>query len=1188
MSASPRKPRELFLAALKLPPERWDAYLDEACGADEPLRRRVRDLLDAHWQARSFLGPALREPGPLVDLPAAGEGPGTVLGPYKLLERIGEGGMGSVWMAEQSQPVQRKVALKVVKPGLDSAQVVARFEAERQALALMDHPNIAKVLDGGTTESGRPFFVMELVKGVPITRYCDEQQLPIRARLELMVPVCGAVQHAHQKGIIHRDLKPSNVLVASYDGRAVPLVIDFGIAKATGGKLTEHTLFTGFGQVVGTLEYMSPEQAQLNQLDIDTRSDVYALGVLLYELLTGTTPLQGKRTREAGLLEVLELIREAETPRPSARLSTLAELPSIAAKRALEPARLSGLVRGELDWIVMKALDKDRSRRYETASALAHDIERYLHDEPVLACPPSAGYRLRKFVRRNKAVLMPGAVLALAVLLGAGGLGWVARDQAARRRETERGVTAALAQAERLLQEGDRQMDHPERWQTTVALAGSAVQRAEELLAAGGATAALASRVRQASAAVDAARTDSSVLVELERIQLERAAVIDGHSQRALAAPRYAAVLQSYGVDLAAPDEAVARVRSSRLREGLLAALEDWWGITTDREESKRLAAVVNAVLGQDRFRARWWTAVLRRDRVALAKMAGEAARDLPPGTLVNLSRPLMKLKEWTTAEQLLRAAQERYPGHFWLNHSLGVVLLKQPARAKDAVRYLAAALALRNDSPGAHGNLGNALRAAGDLEGGLRAYQAALRIAPRDVIAHNNLGNALVDKGDLAGAIVALRKAIDLRPDFPEAHCNLGSALRMKGDLAGAVAACRKAIALRPDLAVAHYILGLVLRDRGDLKGAIAALRRAIALAPGLTAAHARLGNALGVTGDLAGAVAALRKAIALQPDHAQAHFDLGVALQKKGDLPGALVACRTAIALLPDRAEAHYNLGNILTDLGDLAGAVVAYRKAVALKPAFAKAHYSLGTALLATGDLSGAVAAYQKAIALQPDLAEAHCNLGHALQWQGALRQALPAFRRGHALGSSSPRWPYPSAEWVRKCERLIELDGQLPGFLDGKSTPSSAAERIELAELCALKRLSRTALRFYEEAFAAQPDLLPAHRYDAASVAALAGCGRGDDVASLDERERRRLLARALGWMRDELARRASQGKKNPRELQQTLRSWQYDPNLAGVRDAAGLSKLPEAERRAWKQLWTEVRQLLAQAIAPNRP
>ncbi|HEX5271817.1 MAG TPA: serine/threonine-protein kinase, partial [Gemmataceae bacterium] len=421
MNVSIQREQAIFVAAVgQVSPDEWEAYARAACAGDDQLLARVRQLLRAHAEAGSFLDAPAPDLGATVAEPPVREAPGTVIGPYKLLEQIGEGGFGVVFMAEQTQPVRRKVALKVLKPGMDTRQVVARFEAERQALALMDHPHIAQVFDGGATAGGRPYFVMELVRGVAVTAFCDENHLGVRERLGLFVDVCQAVQHAHQKGIIHRDLKPSNVLVTLHDDKAVVKVIDFGIAKATGQQLTEKTLFTNFAQMIGTPLYMSPEQAQMSGLDVDTRSDVYSLGVLLYELLTGTTPFDKERLRTAGYDEIRRIIREEEAPRPSARISTLGGAAgTVSANRRSDPKKLSRLMRGELDWIVIRALEKDRNRRYESAGAFAADVRRYLADEPVLACPPSAGYRLGKFLRRNKGRVMAAALAALA-LVGAG------------------------------------------------------------------------------------------------------------------------------------------------------------------------------------------------------------------------------------------------------------------------------------------------------------------------------------------------------------------------------------------------------------------------------------------------------------------------------------------------------------------------------------------------------------------------------------------------------------------------------------------------------------------------------------------------------------------------------------------------------------------------------------------------
>jgi WD40 repeat protein/serine/threonine protein kinase len=484
MPPDPKRVQAVFLAAVEQPdPAGRAAVLDRECSDDPELRGRVEALMRAQDRpdhASDRIGVPLTgpndgettpvEPDGLVTVdrpspPAITEGPGSRIGPYKLLQKIGEGGMGAVYMAEQVEPVRRKVALKIIKPGMDSDQVIARFEAERQALALMDHQNIAHVLDAGTTGTGRPYFVMELVHGVPITQYCDDAHLTLRERLELFIPVCRAIQHAHQKGIIHRDIKPSNVLVTLYDGRPVPKVIDFGVAKATDQRLTERTMFTQYGAIIGTLEYMSPEQAEMSALGVDTRSDIYSLGVLLYELLTGSTPLERDRLRESGYAEILKRIREEEPPKPSTRLSSSGDrLAALSAQRKTEPGKLRKLMRGELDWIVLKALEKDRTRRYETANGFARDLERFLAGDPVEACPPSATYRLRKLARKYRAILATAAAFAVLLVAGAAFSTWQA-------------IAATRAEA-KARAEGRRALE-----QTKIALEQTKIahQRAEDL-----------------------------------------------------------------------------------------------------------------------------------------------------------------------------------------------------------------------------------------------------------------------------------------------------------------------------------------------------------------------------------------------------------------------------------------------------------------------------------------------------------------------------------------------------------------------------------------------------------------------------------------------------------------------------------------------------------------------------------
>jgi eukaryotic-like serine/threonine-protein kinase len=497
---------EIFCGAIEIEsPDERECYLNRVCGEDVGLRKQVDRLLAAHFRGGSLIDSPRHAMLPTFDQQVS-EGPGTQIGSYKLLEQIGEGGFGVVYMAEQHQPVRRKVALKVLKPGMDTRQIVARFEAERQALALMDHPNIARVFDGGTASSGRPYFVMELVKGVPITEYCDHRRLTPRQRLELFLSVCHAVQHAHQKGIIHRDIKPTNVLVTMHDTVPVLKVIDFGVAKALGQELTSKTLFTGFTEMIGTPLYMSPEQAGQSGLDIDTRSDVYSLGVLLYELLTGTTPFEKSRLQQAAYDEIRRIICEEEPPRPSMRLSSQHKcssqdhrhsphasngvseralrsatpiLTSIAAARSFEYARLIQLTHGELDWIVMKALEKDRNRRYESASSFAADVQRYLAGDPVLACPPSLWYRVHKFARRHKSPMLAAGLAFLALVCGVIGTTWgliQAREQRAVV-ERQRNELAERNEALQVAHERERLVNARARQAIETVLSDQAVDR---------------------------------------------------------------------------------------------------------------------------------------------------------------------------------------------------------------------------------------------------------------------------------------------------------------------------------------------------------------------------------------------------------------------------------------------------------------------------------------------------------------------------------------------------------------------------------------------------------------------------------------------------------------------------------------------------------------------------------------
>jgi serine/threonine protein kinase/Flp pilus assembly protein TadD len=890
----------LFYLVLSRPAGERTAVLEQACAGDEALRRRVEVLLRAHENPGGFLGEPAANLGAVASTvhgrppdagtegwPGAGppgqrpplEGPGTVLGPYTLRQQIGEGGMGDVFLAEQAHPVQRTVALKILKAGMDSRQVIARFQAERQALALMDHPHIARVFDAGATASGRPFFVMELVSGVPITGFCDEHRLPVRRRLELLVRVCHAVQHAHQKGVIHRDLKPSNVLVTLYDGQPVPKVIDFGVAKATGPKLTELTLQTEFGTVIGTPEYMSPEQAELNPLDVDTRSDVYALGVLLYELLTATTPLEHGRLKQASLLEALRIIREEEPARPSARLSTAADLASIAANRGTELAKLRGLVRGELDWIAMKCLEKDRNHRYETANALALDLERYLRDEAVRACPPSAGYRLRKLVRRNKGVVAVAAVVAAALLVivgtVAGSLGWVLAERDSQRQRAGGAVQEALRGVVALRDQG--------RWREALA----SVQRVEELLTPIEGSSELQQSVREH-------RRDLEMVLRIEEIRGRQGEVKQGATTFARTDAEFGLAFRDYGIDVEAlgAEEAGGRLRARAVAVELAVALDEWAAVQKALKKNggaawKHLVAVAR-VADPDPWRVRLREARASQDRQALIALAESAdVKAMPARTLHRLGKDLEALGEWDRAANLLLPTQRQYPNDFWINAELAYALDQvKPPRSIAAARYASIAAALRSDNEVLHYNLGWYLSRIKQYDDAIVAYRRAAELYPGYSEAYRNLSQVLAAKGDLEQAVAVFRDEAARKPKIADVHFYLGAFLKDKaerllkqGKTAEAEGLCQEAVAAwqraarlhpsaRGSINLAWIFTTCSLPKLRDPVRALEAAHKAVDLAPQSELAWQVLGWAEYRSGNWQASVAALEKSMALQTD--------------------------------------------------------------------------------------------------------------------------------------------------------------------------------------------------------------------------------------------------------------------------------------------------------------------------------
>jgi eukaryotic-like serine/threonine-protein kinase len=949
----------IFFAALeRSSAQERAAYLDRACGADRELRGQVERLLRAQPHVGTFLETPVA--GATVAGPCPGEPPGTVIGPYRLLEVLGEGGMGTVYRAEQTHPVHRQVALKLIRAGRDSREVVGRFEAERQALALMDHPHIARVLDAGATPAGRPYFVMELVQGVPLTRYCDEHRLTVRQRLELAIPVCRAVQHAHQKGVIHRDLKPSNVLVTLCDGRAVPKVIDFGVAKATGPALSERTLLTEVGAVVGTPEYMSPEQADLDNLDIDTRSDLYALGVLLYELLTGTTPLQRRRGGEP-LLELLRRIREEEPPAPSARLSHSEGLATIAANRGLEPRKLTRLVRGELDWIVLKCLEKDRNRRYETVNALSLDLQRYLHDEPVLACPPSVGYRVKKFLRRHRGPVLAAALVLLALVGGVAMSTW----QAVRATQAERDAVQGEADARKAAAEARRagvlERAERERAQANADLAWKAGTDLFLRLEFAGALFQWPKSSVEEKAHRDLSERVLKYYQDYARLNGENPKV----RSRIATAYRRTGKLHANRGEYEQAREAFTK--AINLSEQVIGSLSD----QPEHREDRALARL-------DLAKARQGLAPLLRRTGKLAearrlyeesvKLIEEVVRAAPPLKPAPATADPPRLTLGTTAEHETDAH-----GRLFLAESLTelAVLLSETGRVGAAER-----------------TFDKALKLWGKLAA---AFPRSATIYQRKAVCHYKLAGVLLMTGRLEGAERQHDLALNLRQRL--------------------VAAFLRWPRFREELASSHYFRGVLLIQRRRPAEAEQECARALKLSEALVAEYPR------VTGYQNGRDLALSyRGFALR--------DIGRFPEAEKSLRMALAGQRQRAKQFPDVLDYQHQLAQTLTNLGVLLAktqrgqeAVRVAAEAVRLEqPLYDRARHvhryalglalglsSLGGAALETGDLPQARQALERAVRCLRALVDANPPnpeylriLGgcHESLWVALRRMRLPA--------------------------------------------------------------------------------------------------------------------------------------------------------------------------------------------------
>jgi serine/threonine-protein kinase len=1114
-----------------------------------------------------------------VQQPALEQPPPGKAGRNLLYEEIARGGMGAV-LRGRDPTLGRDLAVKVLlEEHRANPELTRRFLEEAQIGGQLQHPGIVPVYELGRDEADRPFFTMKLVKGQTLAALLKQRASPqadLPRLLAIFEQVCQTLAYAHSRGVIHRDLKPANVMVGAF---GEVQVMDWGMAKvlprstgvAAGQGLPPaadeatviSTARSGLaaeasqpGTVLGTPSFMPPEQARGEIDQIDERADVFGLGAILCVILTGKPPYTGST------YEVYGSAMEGDLAGALARLDGCeadAELVQmckecLAVEREDRP-RDAGAVARRV--VAYQAGVQERLRRAELERAAAEER--------------AAGERKRRKLLAGLAA----AFLAL-VVVGAGSAVWLQHKEADRREALARRETELRQGVETNLQTAAALRDQA-RWAT----ARQVLARTRERLGETG-PADLHEQLGQATAALELA-------ARLDDIRQKRSVIVEGKFDTATALREYPAAFAEAGLGRVGDDEAAvaARVRGSAVKAQLVAALDDWASIT-HREEDRLLRWLLGVARQADpapAWRDRFRDPGLRRDQAALERLAREAKmEELSPQVVSALGQAL--LATGADAVPLLREAQRLHPDDFWLSFTLGNAcdVAKKP---EEAAGHYRAARALQPRSVAVRYNLGVVLSAQGEQEEAVKEYREALRLAPKEASAHTMLGNALFAQGEREEAIKEYREALRLDPKLAPAHNNLGNALFETGEWEEAIKEYREGLRLDPKLAPAHNNLGKALYGHGEREEAIKEFREALRLDPKDATAHTNLGAALAAQGEREEAIKEYREALRLDPKHAPAHYNLGIALNAKGELEEAIKEYREGLRLDPKHAPAHYNLGIALNAKGELEEAIKEYREALRLDPKHAKAHTNLGGVLYAQGKREEAIKEYREALRLDPKYALAHGALGEALLAQGHYAEARDATRRClDLLPERAPQRQTVNRQ-LGQCERLVALEEKLPALLGGKDKPADNPERLTLAWMClSHKKLYVAAVHFYEDAIAADAKLADnpgnGHRYNAACAAALAGCGQGNDADKLDEKERTRLRHQAVEWLRADLAlwtKLADSANPKAREVvQQTLRHWQTDADLAGTRDKDALAKLPAEEQEAWRKLWAEVETL----------